>query len=44
MVHQFQIDANRIHRQLKIALFRVSPDEIDGPCQKNFFQLEISQK
>ena len=33
MVHQFQIDANRIRRQLKSASFQVGLDEIDGPCQ-----------
>ena len=41
MVHQFQIDANRIRRQLKSASFQVGLDEIDGPCQKIFFKVKI---
>ena len=44
MVHQFQIDANRIHSQLKSALFQNSPNEIDGPCQKIFFQSKNSNR
>ena len=44
MVHQFQIDANRIRRQLKSASFQVGLDEIDGPCQKIFFQSKNSNR
>ena len=42
MVHQFQINANRFHSQLKSAFFQDSLDEIDGPCQKFFFQSKNS--
>ena len=41
MVHQFQIDGNRIRRQLKSASLQVGLDEIDGPCQKIFFKAKI---
>ena len=41
MVHQFQHDANSFYIESKSAFFQDSPVEIDGPCQKIFFNTKI---
>ena len=44
MVHQFQHDVNSFYIQSKNASFQDSFGEIDGPCQKIFFQSKISNQ
>ena len=44
MVHQFQHDANSFYIQSKNASFQDSFGEIDGPCQKFFFQSKNSHE
>ena len=42
MVHGFQRDARIIWREFQSAFFVVGLGEIDGPCQKFFFQSKNS--
>ena len=44
MVHGFRYDARMNERQFQTAFFHDSQNEIHGPCQKTFFQLQNSHR